>query len=65
MKPDFNRDKWDWVTTRETKRGIKATLDEYSGRTLGVGEFRIVKKMRVTRATGKPVKTDYLGLIKR
>ena len=65
MKPDFDKNKWRWVVTQDTKRGIKTKLDEYEGKRLKTGEYRIVKKMRVTRVTGKPVKTDYIGLVKR
>jgi len=66
VKPDFDRTKWDWVTTQKHNSfGIKPKLDDYAGRKLQTGEYRVVKKMRKTGVTGNPIHTEYIGLVRK
>lgn len=60
-KPDFDRTKWDWVTTqRGTKTGIKARLDDWSEKRLKIGEYKIIKKLRTA-----PNRVEYIGVVKK
>ena len=59
--PDFDKSRYDWVVTQHgSKVGIKGKLDDYAGKRLKAGEFRIIKKLRV-----RPNRVDYIGVIRK